>query len=173
MKFAATVFCLFALPAITIAQGPPSQAKSPQPKSSITIVVPGLNCTTAAGVGGFAVQAYSWGASNPVTIGGGGSGAGRVSISSLNIVKQFDSCSPVLFSAVSQGAFFKLLTLTQRNADGEPVSILGLENVRVESWQVSSSIGEPSATESVSFAAEKFCVTDVASGNTFCYDVRM
>lgn len=168
MKFATTLFCLLALPVVTIAQGP-----TPKPKSSITLAVPGLNCTTASGAGTFAVQSYSWGASNPVAIGGGGSGSGNVSISSLNITKQFDSCSPVLFDTVSQGTFFKLLTLTQRNADGDPVSIIGLESVRVESWQVSSSINEASATESVSFAAQKFCVTDVASGNKFCYDVAL
>lgn len=173
MKLATTLVCLLAVPGVIIAQGPPPQANAPQPRSSMTLVIPGLNCSAAAGAGGFAVLSYSWGASNPVAIGGGGSGTGKVSISSLNILKQFDSCSPVLFETVSQGTFFKLLTLTQRNADGEPVSIIGLENVRVESWQVSSSINEASATESVSFAAQKFCVTDVASGNKFCYDVAL
>jgi type VI protein secretion system component Hcp len=94
-----------------------------------------------------------------------------VSISSLNILKQSDSCSPVLFESVAKGTFFKMLTLTQRSNDGEAVSIVALENVVVESWQLSSSTGQASATESVSFAAQKFCVTDVPSGNKFCYDV--
>ena len=77
----------------------------------------------------------------------------------------------MLFEAVSKGTFYKLLTLTQRNLDGEAVSVVALENVLVESWQLSSSTGEASATESVSFAAQKFCVTDGPSGNKFCYDV--
>lgn len=172
MKVMTTLFCLVALPVVTMAQqAPPAQANAPLAKSSISISVPGLNCTTAAGTGNFAVQAYSWGASNPVTFGGGGTGSGKVSISSLNVMKQFDSCSPVLFESVSKGSFFKMLTLTQRSPDGEAVSILALENVVVESWQVSSSINQTGATESVSFAAQKFCLTDVPSGNKFCYDV--
>ena len=130
-----------------------------------------MNCTTAAGTGSFTVLSYSWGASNPATIGGGGTGSGKVSISSLNTMKPFDACSPVLFESVSKGTFFKQLTLTQRSPDGQAVSIVALENVVVESWQVSSSTSQAGATESVSFAAQKFCLTDVPSGNKFCYDV--
>ena len=172
MKLVTTLLCLVALPVVTIAQQtPPIRPGSPQDKSSISIVVPGLNCTTSAGPGTFAVLSYSWGASNPVVIGGpGGPGSGKVSISSFNVMKQSDSCSPLLFESVSKGAFYKLLTLTQRSPEGEAVTIVALENVMVESWQVSSSTGEASATESVSFAAQKFCLTDVPSGNKFCYD---
>jgi type VI protein secretion system component Hcp len=106
-----------------------------------------------------------------VTIGGGGSGAGKTSISSLNIMKYFDACSPVLFDAVNRGTAFNQLTLVQRDTNGDPVATVVLENVRVESWQLSSSIAEAGPTESVSFAAQKFCVADVPSGNKFCYDV--
>jgi type VI secretion system secreted protein Hcp len=176
MKVLTTVFCLVALPMVVVAQqGPPAQANSPLAKSTITVSIPGMNCTTAAGTGNFNVLSYSWGASNPSTIGipGGGTGAGKVSISSLNVMKQFDACSPVLFESVSKGTFFKMLTLTQRSPDGEAVSTVALENVVVESWQVSSSTSQLSATESVSFAAQKFCVTDVPSGNKFCYDVAL
>lgn len=172
MKVMTTVLCLVALTGVAMAQQtPPAQSNSPLNKSSISVAVPGLNCTTAAGAGSFAVLSYSWGASNPVTFGGGGTGAGKVSISSLNVMKGFDACSPLLFESVTKGAFFKLLTLTQRSPDGEAVSIVALENVVVESWQVSSTTNEAGATESVSFAAQKFCLTDVASGNKFCYDV--
>ena len=173
MKVMTTLACLVALSVATVAQqSPPDRSNSPLEKSSITVAMPGLNCTTPVGAGSFAVQSYSWGASNPAVIGGpGGPGSGKVSISSLNVTKQFDACSPVLFESVSKGSFFKLLTLTQRSPEGEAVSIVALENVVVESWQVSSSTGQASATESVSFAAQKFCLTDVPSGNKFCYDV--
>ena len=172
MKVMTILLCLVALPVVTVAQQPPfARPNAPVEKSSITVAIPGMNCTTPAGAGSFAISSYSWGASNPVTFGGGAPGTGKVSISSLNVMRQFDSCSPVLFEAVSKGAFYKLLTLTQRNLDGEAVSVVALENVLVESWQLSSSTGQASATESVSFAAQKFCVTDVPSGNKFCYDV--
>ena len=172
-KLLTALLCLVALPVVTVAQQvPPIKPGSPQDKSSISVVVPGLNCTTAAGAGTFSILSYSWGASNPATIGGpGGPGTGKVSISSFNVMKQSDACSPLLFESVSKGSFFKLLTMTQRNLEGEVVTILALENVVVESWQVSSSTGEASASESVSFAAQKFCLTDVPSGNKFCYDV--
>jgi type VI protein secretion system component Hcp len=177
MKIITTVFCLAALPAVIVAQQAAPLQSSPSPNksilSSISISVPGLNCTTPAGTGNFAVQSYSWGASNPVTFGGTGSSAGKVSISSLNVTKAADACSPVLFDSVARGAFFKLLTLTQRNTDGEAISVVALENVLVESWQVSGSTGQAGATESVSFAAQKFCVTDVPSGNKFCYDIAI
>ena len=178
MKIITTVFCLAALPAVIIAQqGPPIQSSASPNKSpilsSISISIPGLNCTTPAGTGNFAVLSYSWGASNPVTFGGTGPATGKASISSLNVMKQADACSPVLFDSVARGAFFKLLTLTQRNTDGEAVSVVALENVVVESWQVSASTGQASATESVAFAAQKFCVTDVPSGNKFGYDIAI
>ena len=172
MKVMTILLCLVALPVVAVAQQPPfGRPKAPVEKSSMTVAIPGMNCTTAAGSSTFAVGSYSWGASNPASFGGGLPGTGKVSISSLNVMRQFDSCSPVLFEAVSKGTFYKLLTLTQRNLDGDAVTIIGLENVLVESWQLSSSTGEVSATESVSFAAQKFCVTDVPSGNKFCYDV--
>ena len=69
---------------------------------------------------------------------------------------------------------FNQVTLTQRNTDGDPVATVVLEGgVRVESWQLSSSTGEAAPTESLSFAAQKFCVTDVPSGNKFCYDFAL
>jgi len=88
-------------------------------------------------------------------------------------MKSFDACSPALFNAVNRGVEFTGITVTQRNDDGDPVTIVTLEKVFVESWQVSSSTAEAAATESVSVAAQKFCLTDVASGNKFCFDVGL
>jgi type VI protein secretion system component Hcp len=175
MKFMTPMLAVLVLPVIAFAQGPPSQSKSPlaAPKSSMTVAVAGLPYTTAAGAGTFAVGSFSWGASNPAPL-GGGSGGGKVSISSLNLMRSFDACSPVLFDAVSLGTAFNQVTLTQRNSDGDPVATVVLEGgVRVESWQLSSSTGEAAPTESLSFAAQKFCVTDVPSGNKFCYDFAL
>ena len=172
MRLATVVVAVFALPIVAIAQqGPPARSNSPlvAPKSSMAMAVAGLACTAGAGAGTFAVQSFSWGASNPAPPPGGS--GGKVSISSLNVMKKFDACSPALFDAVSNGTLFTQVTLTQRNTDGDPVMTVVLENARMESWQLSSSTAEAGPTESLSVAAQKFCVTDVPSGNKFCYDL--
>jgi len=54
------------------------------------------------------IFSYSWGASNPTSfgLGGGGIGAGKVSFSSFNLMKQIDSSSAGLFTAVARGTIF-------------------------------------------------------------------
>ena len=150
-----------------------SHLKPPAPKSTITVKVNGLTCQTIAGSSTFGVQAWSWGASNPVTIGsaGGGSGAGKASISSLNISKQFDQCSPVLFGAVVTGKSFSSLVLTQEDDKGAVVLTVTLSNLFVESWQMSGSVNEAQPSESVSFAFAKVCIAETAGGGKFCFDV--
>jgi type VI protein secretion system component Hcp len=174
LKLVTMVLSVLVVPVAAFAQqGPPSRSNSPlvAPKSSITVAIPGLSCTTAAGASAFASESFSWGASNPVTIGGGGGGAGKVSISSLNLMKRFDACSPALFEAVAKGMAFKELTLTQRNSDGDPVATIVLRGVvLMESWQLSSSTGEAGPIESLSVAAQEFCVAE-SGGNRFCYDI--
>src|SRR5690242_6531734 len=56
--------------------------------------------STAKGFEGqIEVYSFSWGLSNPTTIGvgGGGMSAGKVSISSFNFMKKMDKSSPPLF----------------------------------------------------------------------------
>ena len=57
----------------------------------------------------FEIYSFSWGASNPTTIGSssGGAGAGKVSLSSFNIMKKTDSASPALFTELRQGRPFR------------------------------------------------------------------
>jgi type VI secretion system secreted protein Hcp len=150
------------------AQGPAPKGKS---KSNITVSVGGLNCSASAGADAFDVSAWSWGASNPVELFGGGGGAGKASVSSLNVMKAFDACSPLLFGAVVIGKSFPSLTLTQVGTDGSATTV-SLTNVRVESWQASGTTGSDAASESVSFAFAKVCLTDGASGGKFCFDLQ-
>jgi len=177
MKLACIAMSVLLVPIGLSAEAP--QGKSPEGplgkakgKSALTVTVGGLNCATAAGPETFDVGAWSWGASNPVTIGsGGGSGAGKASVSSLNIMKAFDACSPTLFGAVVTGKAFPTLTLTQVGTDGAATTV-NLTEVFVESWQASGTSGSEAASESVSFAFAKVCLTDGASGSKFCYDLK-
>jgi len=108
----------------------------------------------------FEIHSFSWGASNPVNIGSasGGAGAGKVSISSFNIMKKTDSASPALFLNCCKGQHFTEAHVVLRKAGGDALEYLNYDftEVFVESIQWSgSSGGDDTPTESVSFAFGK------------------
>jgi type VI secretion system secreted protein Hcp len=106
----------------------------------------------------FEIYSFSFGASNPTTIGSssGGASAGKVSISSFNIMKKSDSASPTLFTNCCNGTHFDTATVVLRKAGGtSAVEYLSytFKEVFVESIQWSgSSGGDDTPSESVSFA---------------------
>jgi len=108
----------------------------------------------------FEIYSFSWGASNPTTIGSatGGAGAGKVSISSFNIMKKTDAASPALFTNCCKGQHFTGGHVVLRKAGGTALEYLkyDFDEVFVESVQWSgSSGGDDTPTESVSFAFGK------------------
>lgn len=101
---------------------------------------------------GFAVQSFSWGVSNPVTIGAGGPGVGRASVSSFNIMKTFDSYSAQLANMCFMGSHAATARVRGYLGDSTvPFIEIILTNVYVESAQLSGSTGVM-LTESDSFA---------------------
>src|SRR5262245_29592827 len=77
---------------------------------------------TATGMEGkIAIYSFSWRASNPTTVGSGKSGlpGGKVSISSVNVMKKTEKSSPVLFAACCAGMHFTQAIVTMRKATGE------------------------------------------------------
>jgi len=115
---------------------------------------------TYKGKGAFEIYSFSWGASNPVTIGSAatGAGAGKVSLSSFNIMKKLDKSSPVLFHACCTGSHYATANVALRKAGGKAMEYLTyvFTEVFVESIQWSgSSGGDDMPTESVSFAFGK------------------
>ena len=64
----------------------------------------------------FEIYSFSLGASNPVTIGSGaqGMGAGKVSLSSFNVMKKTDNASPTLFKACCTGTHYPQATVVLR-----------------------------------------------------------
>ena len=109
------------------------------------------------------IYSFSFGVSNPVTLGSGGAGAGagKCSISSLNFMKKLDASSPYLFRSCADGGHFEKATLTLRKAGGAELEylIFELKTVFVESCQWSgSSGGDDTPTESVSLAFGKINV---------------
>jgi type VI secretion system secreted protein Hcp len=109
------------------------------------------------------IYSFSWGASNPTTVGTGATGlsAGKVSVSSFNVMKKTESSSPTLFAACCTGSHFPKATVTLNKASGEKDKALAFltykfTDVMVESIQWSGSTGgDDTPTESVSFAFAK------------------
>lgn len=106
---------------------------------------------------GIQVLSWSFGASNPVTIGSAssGMGAGKVSLSSFSVMKMVDKASPMLFLACCSGSHFPKVSLECRKAgaaDGKPYLVYEMTGVFIESVQESASSEE--GTESVSMAFE-------------------
>ncbi len=111
----------------------------------------------------FEIYSFSWGASNPVAIGSSssGAGAGKVSISSFNVMKKTDSASPSLFVNCCKGQHFTGAHVVLRKAGGTALEYLkyDFDEVFVESVQWSgSSGGDDTPTESVSFAFGKVSI---------------
>ena len=170
MKMLSVIAGVCALSAGLAAQGAP--AKGTTVRSAIAVTFGSLGCSTPLGADTFEVLAWSWGASNPVDLSGGGGGAGKVTVSDLNISKPFDSCSPALLGGVATGKVFPSLTLAASNKDGTTTTVT-LTDVRVSSWQASGSSASAAASENASFSFSKVCLTDGASGAKFCYDLKL
>lgn len=105
------------------------------------------------------IYSFSWGASNPTTIGSGSSGlsGGKVSISSFNLMKKTDKASALLFQRCCEGQHIATAKITMRKAGGSAGQQIFLTyeftNVMVESIQWSGSTGgDDTPTESLSLA---------------------
>jgi type VI secretion system secreted protein Hcp len=105
------------------------------------------------------IMSFSWGAANPVSLGTGTGGAGssKVTISTINVIKQTDSSSPLLFQKCCAGTHYPTGIVSIRKASGTDTGLeyfkIEMTEVFVESIQVSgSSGGDDTPTESVSLA---------------------
>lgn len=99
---------------------------------------------------------FSWGGSQVTSVAGtGGSGAGKVDLSDLSIMKHMDKASSGIFKALVSGTHIKtgILSAVKAGAGGKPFLKLSLEELFVTSIQTSASSEVP--TESVSFSYNK------------------
>jgi len=129
-----------------------------------------INSPTVAGeatqnnfTGWIEIYSFSWGATNPTTVSSGQAGlsAGKVSISSFNVMKNADKSSPPLFAACTTGQHYGGAVLNMLKATGTAGEqaifwTYTFTDVMVESIQWSgSSGGSDVPSESVSFAFGK------------------
>ncbi len=103
------------------------------------------------------ILSFSFGASNPATISGGtqGSGAGKGTVSSFNIMKTTDTASAILFQACMKGDHFPKAKVTLNKSGGDaalPYLIYEFAEVYISGVQWSgSSGGDDRPVESLSF----------------------
>ncbi|HLH38681.1 MAG TPA: type VI secretion system tube protein Hcp [Bryobacteraceae bacterium] len=110
--------------------------------------------------GWFEIFSFSWGASNPTSVGthSGGLSAGKVSVSSFNVMKKTDNASPLLFGACCSGQHYEKAKVVMRKAtgtSGKQATFLEYDftDVMIESIQWSgTSGGDDTPTESISIA---------------------
>jgi type VI secretion system secreted protein Hcp len=75
------------------------------------------------------VDSFSWGASNPTSIGSGtsGAGAGKVTFNPFHITKKIDKASPKLFLACCSGSHYATASMYMRKAGGTAVTYWKLD----------------------------------------------
>jgi len=128
------------------------------------------------------VQILSWslGASQRSSVAGtGGSGAGKVDMSDISIMKTLDKASPKLLNSITTGTHIKTATLTAQKSGGKgPYLKIDFGELFVTSVQFSASSEIP--TESVSFSYNHIKVEyklqdeggTLKTGAQFEYDVK-
>ena len=77
------------------------------------------------------VESFSWGASNPVSIGDRGTGAGKVSFRDLSLGKRLDIVSPQLFLRVASGKHFPGAQLVMRSTGDQPFTFFQMDMTEV------------------------------------------
>jgi type VI secretion system secreted protein Hcp len=98
---------------------------------------------------------FSWGGSQITSVAGtGGSGAGKVDLSDLSIMKHYDKASIKVFESLVKGSHIKTGVMCAQKAGGKGAYLkISLEELFVTSVQDSASSEIP--TESVSFSYNK------------------
>ncbi|MFM2076493.1 MAG: Hcp1 [Actinomycetota bacterium] len=124
---------------------------------------------TIEGIGAFHVLAYSWGASNTVSIGtggGGGGGAGKMNVQDLSFTKLTDASTPKLFLALAEGKHLTKAKLTISSRRPSTVTVFDLEELFLSSLSMGASDSADTQTENVTVAFRriKLTVNDVPAG---------
>jgi type VI secretion system secreted protein Hcp len=137
----------------------PTQAPAPLGNhSDVFLKIEGVDgeSTDSKHKGEIEVLSYSWGASNPVSLGSGsgGLGAGRVSFTEMTFMVNFGKQSPKLFAACAGGDHFKKATITHRKSGKEQQEFLKYEltDLMVSSYQTATAGDHSIPTDSFTLA---------------------
>jgi type VI protein secretion system component Hcp len=135
-------------------RGPAGPAGGPPPEN---VRVVGSLSISGSGASGapttFDVLGFSWGEKNSAAIGsaGPGAGAGKVTFSSLTLVKKVDAASPVLFLDAVEGTTLGQATLTITDSGGKTATLAFPREVVSSVEQMAPASGGNPALETVKF----------------------
>lgn len=106
--------------------------------------------------GELSIESWSWGASNPTTVGSGGLSAGKVQFQDFHFTKAIDKSSPVLMEMIATGEHIKDAKLTLRKAGStqQTYLVVTFTDVMVSSYSVSGNSGD-TPIENISFSFQK------------------
>lgn len=105
--------------------------------------------------GSVPLHSFSWGVSNPTSIGSSGLSAGKVSLSDLSIMKRVDRTSPALFTRATMGTRSKSAVLSCRDGSGEYYRVT-LQDVVISSYVSQSGEAMPMESLSLNFTKIEF-----------------
>lgn len=100
------------------------------------------------------VLSWSWGASNISSVAGtGGSGAGKVDMSDVSMMLNFDKSTPKFFKSISAGSHIATGTLSaiKAGSDGKPYLKVDFKEIFVTSLQMSASSEVPAVSLSFTY----------------------
>lgn len=138
--------------------------------SNIVVQTSAMNCSTNLGQGAFDALSWSFGATD---VANGSSGlAGKAMVEALNVTKDWDECSPVLFGDTVAGTIFKSVTLTQTDNKGNVLLTVKLTNALLTSFQIGGARSEARPVENLSFDFEKICIQETNGGAVACFDKK-
>lgn len=158
------------------ALGQNGQGQNFQRRSTITVTVDKLNCTTSLGTqGAFAALSWTFGDSQVVSAGTGTGvgGGGKPSFTDVSFSKRTDSCSPLLFGAVAQGQHIAKVTILQQDNNKDDVFQVTLEDVVIANYQLSGEVSREVPTEQISFNFRKITLMDSITGTKFSWDLSL
>jgi len=107
------------------------------------------------------VLSYSWGVSNPVSIGSPGAGGGKPNFQDFSFTKFVDKASPVLFFDLAGGKMIDEALFDVVRSGPDPFTFLKYKfsDVLLSSYSVGGSSGGDAPTESLSFVFGKIEMT--------------
>jgi type VI secretion system secreted protein Hcp len=121
------------------------------------------------------ILSYSLGESNPASFstGGGGIGAGKVSFSSLNLMKAVDASSAKLLLACARGEHLANASFTAQWGTGTAAAkiVYALDDVFVESVQHSGGGNAPTESLSLALGKIRWTFTDANGTSTGGWDI--
>src|SRR3989339_365348 len=133
----------------------PSEARAANSFFDVFIEIDGVQGSSTH-VNAMDILSWSFGASNPTSVGSGGAGAGKVSMQDFHFTKRIDKASPMLYSSLAKGEHIKNAVLHVRRGNTDYLKI-ELSDVLISSYELSGSGGDmPTESVSLNFAKIEF-----------------